>query len=102
MPVYTLTGERAQLAQLTLHESRPFHILTLLHGIMQEACLVSGKVAVHGKLAIVTQPAWLQATTIRFPFLSHSPQPACLHADVAFHASQRPLHSPHAQSNGSC
>ena len=38
---------------------------TLLRGIMQEACLVSGKVAVHGKLAIVSQPAWLQATTIR-------------------------------------
>ena len=33
--------------------------------LMQEACLVSGKVAVHGKLAIVTQPAWLQAATIR-------------------------------------
>ena len=26
---------------------------------------MSGKVAVHGRLAIVTQPAWLQAATIR-------------------------------------
>jgi len=32
---------------------------------VQEACRVSGKVAVHGRLAIVTQPAWLQAATIR-------------------------------------
>ena len=32
---------------------------------------MSGKVAVHGRLAIVTQPAWLQAATIRCCSLLH-------------------------------
>ena len=68
--------------------------MTLQCPIVQEACLVSGKVAVHGRLAIVTQPAWLQATTIRCSLAF-----AALHQQSPRYISKRVLRETHSSSS---
>lgn len=48
---------------------------TLLRGILGDPHLLTGKVAVHGSLAVVTQQPWLESGSIRCtPCLLHYPQ----------------------------